>query len=106
MASTRYVTMDIKQAYAPIPIDTRAVLRQKTLLGEAYIELSPGTGSGPKFHDGGTIPVTQIQPTQALDQVLGSFDTHRAAQPPGVPVGDGGRARRPWREPQQRDRQP
>ena len=73
-----YVTMDIKQAYAPIPIDTRAVLRQKTLLGEAYIEASPGTGSGPKFHDGGTIPVTQIQPTQALDQVLGSFD--RTAQ--------------------------
>src|SRR5947209_16739221 len=25
-----YVTIDIKQAYAPIPIDTRAVLRQKT----------------------------------------------------------------------------
>jgi phospholipid/cholesterol/gamma-HCH transport system substrate-binding protein len=69
-----YVTMDIKRAYAPIPTDTRAVLRQKTLLGEAYIGLSPGTGSGPKFHDGGTIPVTQIQPTQALDQVLGSFD--------------------------------
>ena len=69
-----YVTMDLEQAYAPIPIDTRAVLRQKTLLGEAYIELSTGTGSGPKFHDGGTIPVTQIQPTQALDQVLGSFD--------------------------------
>ena len=69
-----YVTMDLKQAYAPIPTDTRAVLRQKTLLGEAYIELSPGTGSGPKFPDGGTIPITQIQPTQALDQVLGSFD--------------------------------
>jgi phospholipid/cholesterol/gamma-HCH transport system substrate-binding protein len=69
-----YVTMDLKQAYAPIPTDTRAVLRQKTLLGEAYIELSPGTGSGPKFHDGGTIPIRQIQPTQALDQVLGSFD--------------------------------
>ena len=69
-----YVTMNLEQAYAPIPIDTRAVLRLKTLLGEAYIELSPGTGSGPKFHDGGTIPVTQIQPTQALDQVLGSFD--------------------------------
>lgn len=69
-----FVTMDIRQAYAPIPVDTRAVLRQKTLLGEAYIELSPGTGSGPKFPDGGTIPVTQIHPTQALDQVLGSFD--------------------------------
>lgn len=69
-----YVTMDIQQAYAPIPVDTRAVLRQKTLLGEAYVELSPGTGSGPKFHDGATIPVAHVQQTQALDQVLGSFD--------------------------------
>jgi phospholipid/cholesterol/gamma-HCH transport system substrate-binding protein len=69
-----YVTIDIKQAYAPIPVDSRAILRQKTLLGEAYVELSPGTGSGPKFHDGGTIPATQVESTQALDQVLGSFD--------------------------------
>jgi phospholipid/cholesterol/gamma-HCH transport system substrate-binding protein len=69
-----YVTIDLKQAYAPIPVDTRAILRQKTLLGEAYVELSPGTGSGPKFHDGGTIPATQVENTQALDQVLGSFD--------------------------------
>src|SRR5947209_7105591 len=69
-----YVTMDIKQAYSPIPVDSRAILRQKTLLGEAYVELSPGTGSGPKFHDGGTIPAAQVESTQALDQVLGSFD--------------------------------
>src|SRR5437763_9196138 len=29
------VTMDIQHQYAPIPVDTRAILRQKTLLGEA-----------------------------------------------------------------------
>src|SRR6266567_9177933 len=43
------VTVDIRPQYAPIPVDTRAILRQKTLLGEAYVELSTGTGSGPKF---------------------------------------------------------
>jgi virulence factor Mce-like protein len=69
-----YVTMDIHHEYAPIPSDTRAVLRQKTLLGEAYIELSPGTGSGPKLPDGGTIPASHVGKAQALDQVLGSFD--------------------------------
>src|SRR5882672_8529710 len=31
------VTMDLKPQYAPIPVDTRAILRQKTLLGEAYV---------------------------------------------------------------------
>jgi virulence factor Mce-like protein len=66
--------MDIAPQYAPIPADTRAILRQKTLLGEAYVELSTGTGSGPKLPDGGTIPTSHVEDTQQLDQVLGSFD--------------------------------
>jgi virulence factor Mce-like protein len=69
-----YVTMDISHQYAPIPVDTRAILRQKTLLGEAYVELSTGTGSGRKLSDGGTIPASHVEDTQQLDQVLGSFD--------------------------------
>jgi virulence factor Mce-like protein len=71
-----YVTMDIKKDYVPVPKDTRAIIRQKTLLGEAYVMLSTGTGNGPigKFKDGDSIPSTQIEDTQALDQVLGSFD--------------------------------
>jgi virulence factor Mce-like protein len=68
------VTMDIEHRYAPIPADTHATLRQKTLLGEAYIGLSPGTGSGPKLPDGGTIAPGHIADTQALDQVLAGFD--------------------------------
>src|SRR2546421_8986574 len=69
-----YVTMDIVHQYAPLPADTHAILRQKTLLGEAYVQLSTGNGAGPKFPDGGTIPSSQIEPSQQLDQVLGSFD--------------------------------
>ncbi len=69
-----FVTLDIQHQFAPIPSDTRAILRQKTLLGEAYIELSTGNASAPKLPDGGTIPTSQIGQTQALDQVLGSFD--------------------------------
>src|ERR1700730_14398353 len=55
-----FVTMDIEHQFAPIPTDTRAIVRQKTLLGEAYVELSTGNGSGPKFNDGATIPSSQI----------------------------------------------
>jgi phospholipid/cholesterol/gamma-HCH transport system substrate-binding protein len=69
-----YVTLDIDHPYVPIPQDTRAILRQKTLLGEAFVALSTGNGTGPKFADGGTIPSDQIAQTQPLDQVLGSFD--------------------------------
>jgi virulence factor Mce-like protein len=67
------VTLDIQHQYAPLPVDVRAILRQKTLLGEAYVELSPGNGAGPKFPDGSTIPRYQIAPTQQLDQVLSAF---------------------------------
>lgn len=69
-----YVTLDLSHEYAPIPADTRAILRQKTLLGEAYVELSTGSGSGAKLPDGGTITRGHIQPTEQLDRVLGSFN--------------------------------
>jgi phospholipid/cholesterol/gamma-HCH transport system substrate-binding protein len=66
--------------YAPRPADTRAILRAKSLLGETYIELSPGSQNGPKLPDGGTIPRTSIAPTVQLDQILSTFDpaTRRA----------------------------
>src|SRR3954452_5210778 len=35
-------TIEIENKYSPIPRDTRAILRQKTLLGETYVELTPG----------------------------------------------------------------
>ena len=67
------VTMNISQPYAPLPADTHAILREKTLLGEAYITLSSGNRSGAKLPDDGTLPHSQIQPAQGLDQVLNSF---------------------------------
>jgi phospholipid/cholesterol/gamma-HCH transport system substrate-binding protein len=67
------VTIDISQQYAPIPRNTHAILRQKTLLGEAYVALSAGSGTGPKLRDGGTIPQSQVASTQQLDQVLNAF---------------------------------
>ena len=67
------VTMDISQRFAPVPTDTRAILRQKTLLGEAYVELSPGSRAAGELPDGGTLPRSQVAPAQQLDQVLGAF---------------------------------
>ena len=37
-------TIELDARYAPIPSDTQAILRQKTLLGETYVELTPGLG--------------------------------------------------------------
>src|SRR5436309_4621028 len=54
--STTTATLDIDPQYAPIPTDTKAILRQKTLLGETYVELTPGNRRGPKLRDGATLP--------------------------------------------------
>jgi phospholipid/cholesterol/gamma-HCH transport system substrate-binding protein len=67
-------TLDIDPTYAPLPAGTRAVLRAKTLLGEAYIELSPGQEGGPKLAEDATLPVAQVAPTVKLDEILRTFD--------------------------------
>src|SRR5215470_14114630 len=46
-------TIEMDERYAPVPKDTRAILRQKTLLGETYVELTPGTASAPTLPEGG-----------------------------------------------------
>ncbi len=74
--------LQIDPKYAPRPADTRAILRQKTLLGETYVELSFGNARGPMLHDGAQLPQAQVEPTVQLDQVLDTFDpkTRRAFQ--------------------------
>ncbi len=67
-------TLDIDPQYAPIPRDTKAILRQKTLLGETYVELTPGNRRGPSLPDGATLPRTQVEPTVELDEILRIFD--------------------------------
>jgi virulence factor Mce-like protein len=64
----------IDKQYAPIPADTRAILRQKTLLGETYVELTPGNRNGPKIPDRGMIPTGQVADTVQLDEIFRTFD--------------------------------
>jgi phospholipid/cholesterol/gamma-HCH transport system substrate-binding protein len=68
------VTLEIDHQYAPIPKDTRAILRQKTLLGETYVELAPGDKSSGTIPDGGSIPRSQVAPTVELDEIFRAFD--------------------------------
>ena len=49
-------TIELDSAYAPIPTDTRAMLRTKTLLGETFVELTPGDGQGDTLEEGGRLP--------------------------------------------------
>ncbi|WP_026910978.1 MlaD family protein [Patulibacter minatonensis] len=73
------VTMKIDPKFAPLPQDTRATLRTKTLVGETFVDLSFGSRKDQTVKktfiaDGGTIPARNIQPTVELDQILDAFD--------------------------------
>jgi phospholipid/cholesterol/gamma-HCH transport system substrate-binding protein len=67
-------TLELNDVYGPIPADTKATLRQKTLLGETYVELTPGTPSGPKLRDGGTLPAGHVAPAVQLDEIFRTFN--------------------------------
>src|SRR3954462_226880 len=68
------VTIQMTQKYAPIPRNTQAELRQKTLLGETYVELTPGDKSSGMLPENGTLPAAQVSPTVELDEIFRAFD--------------------------------
>ena len=61
------VTLNIEPEYAPIPADTRAILRAKSLLGEAYIELTPGDKRNGMLEDGEQLPPAQVAKSARRD---------------------------------------
>jgi phospholipid/cholesterol/gamma-HCH transport system substrate-binding protein len=68
------VEVQLDERYAPIPNDTRAILRQKTLLGETYLELAPGNKSSGLLDDGGRLPNAHVEDTTELDEIFTAFD--------------------------------
>jgi phospholipid/cholesterol/gamma-HCH transport system substrate-binding protein len=74
-----WATTAIDAQYAPLPQDTRAILRTKTLLGETYIELSPGSRQGPELADGGVLPQANIAQSVQLDEIFRTFDNRTRA---------------------------
>jgi phospholipid/cholesterol/gamma-HCH transport system substrate-binding protein len=75
-------TIEVQRQYAPITAGTHAILRQKTLLGETYVELTPGARGGATVPEGGHLPIGQVSPTVELDEIFRAFDdrTRRAFQ--------------------------
>src|ERR687894_154989 len=68
------VEVQLDDAYAPIPKDSRAILRAKTLLGETYLELTPGNRSAGPLDDGGRLANAQVEDTVELDEIFTAFD--------------------------------
>jgi virulence factor Mce-like protein len=72
----------IDAEYAPLPSDMRAILRTKTLLGETFVELTPGTRGAPKIQDGDRLRDVRVAETVELDEIFQTYDptTRQAIQ--------------------------
>jgi phospholipid/cholesterol/gamma-HCH transport system substrate-binding protein len=77
--ATRAV-VEIRPRYVPLRRDVRALVRVKTLLGESFVALTPGSALAPTIPDGGTLPAGNVARPQLLDEALSAFDapTRRA----------------------------
>jgi phospholipid/cholesterol/gamma-HCH transport system substrate-binding protein len=100
LCNTTEATIEIDPQYAPISSDAKAILRQKTLLGETYIELTTGSqvqpgaetgdvnaqsssidvgqisgGDAPhSIPEGGHLAQTQVQDQTQIDEIFQGFD--------------------------------
>ena len=74
--------IQLDNQYAPIHQDAHAILREKTILGEVYVDLTPGTPNSPPVPDGGMLPRGRVQPAVQISQIFDAFDppTRRAFQ--------------------------
>jgi phospholipid/cholesterol/gamma-HCH transport system substrate-binding protein len=68
------IVMQLDSKYAPLRRGTRAQIRLKGLLGNPFIELTPGTQGNEKIPNGGSIPLQDTAAPVALDQVNDIFD--------------------------------
>ena len=66
--------ISIDAEYAPIPTNTKATLRAKTLLGETYVEFTPGSKDGPMLPEQGRLSRAQVTDPVQLDEILQAFD--------------------------------
>jgi phospholipid/cholesterol/gamma-HCH transport system substrate-binding protein len=67
-------TLELNSRYAPIRASMHAIIRQKTLLGETYVQLIPEGQTGPFLHDGAQLASSQVEPFVTLDDILSALN--------------------------------
>ena len=67
-------TIELESRYAPMKADARAILRQKTLLGETYVEVTTGSREAPNVAEGGRLPDGRVAQAVEFDELFSIFD--------------------------------
>jgi phospholipid/cholesterol/gamma-HCH transport system substrate-binding protein len=74
------VTMELKDDALPLHEDAELKIRPRIFLeGNFFVELDPGSPSGPELADGSTIPAAQTSGTVQLDEILTSLQSDTRA---------------------------
>jgi virulence factor Mce-like protein len=73
-ANRTVATIQLDPEAAPLATDARAILRQKTLLGETYVELTPGTKGAPRIQEDGWLKDAQVHDAVQLDEIFQALD--------------------------------
>jgi virulence factor Mce-like protein len=69
------LVLKLDKSVEPLPEDSTVVIRARSALGLKYLEINRGT-SEESYPEGGTIPLSQAQPTPVeYDELLNTFDT-------------------------------
>jgi phospholipid/cholesterol/gamma-HCH transport system substrate-binding protein len=100
---TTEAVIEIEPQFAPISSDAQAILRQKTLLGETFVELTSGTEGGGEdegapvalgaaanvsdadaesvepIEEGGTLGIAQTQDQTQIDEIFNALDEETRA---------------------------
>jgi phospholipid/cholesterol/gamma-HCH transport system substrate-binding protein len=69
-----HVTIEVSHQYAPLRANTHAIVRQKTLLGETYLQLIPHGRTGPYLADNAQLSNGNVEKSVTLDDILTAFD--------------------------------
>jgi phospholipid/cholesterol/gamma-HCH transport system substrate-binding protein len=73
------VVIEVDGSSAPLHRGTRALIRPKGLLGNPFVELTPGPPSAEVIPSGGTLPLQDTASPVDLDQVMDLFDPQTRA---------------------------
>jgi phospholipid/cholesterol/gamma-HCH transport system substrate-binding protein len=75
-------TIQMGNQYAPLHQNATAILRTKTILGETYVDITPGSPSAPAIPDGGLLSRSNVQSAVQLSDIYDAFDptTRKAFQ--------------------------
>ena len=75
-------TIQLNNQYAPLHKDARAILRTKTIIGETYVEITPGSPNAPAIPGRGLLSRTNVQNDVQLSDIYDAFDapTRKAFQ--------------------------